>query len=258
MSKKTKSSGGFSLLELLFVVAILTLVMGVVFQQIIKLQKTSKTEEVKQDLVQEGREFVDTFVRDVHQSGFPGSGMRSVTLTADSQFRAVGLVKFAYDEVWLEADVNGDGTVDTIDYKVVADPNGNCPCKIQRSQVAKANGTVPDSQAISPTMELSNVINSGGANSGVSGTAAYSLVGTTSYGTSIDTVFSSYKSANVFTAYDASGNEISPATYSSGATTLASIKTIKINLNLLGSNNDLQTGTRPVMAFTASARVGGN
>jgi prepilin-type N-terminal cleavage/methylation domain-containing protein len=258
MNRKRKSSAGFTLLELMFVVLILTVVMGVVFQQILRVQKTSRTEEVKEDLVQESREFVDTFVRDVHQSGFPGAGMRSVALGTTSSQRAVGLVKFAYDEVWLEADVNGDGIIDTIDYKLTTDANGNCPCTIQRSQVNKVNGTAPDSQTISPTTELTGVINSGGANGGASGTAAYSLTGTTSTGASVNTVFAAYKTANVFTAYDASGNQISPATYSTGASTLATIKTIKINLNLLGSRNDLQTGTRPVITMSASARVGGN
>src|SRR6185369_11278915 len=108
-TEKTKSSRGFSLLELLFVVAILMLVMGVVFQQMISIQRTSKNEDVKQDLTQEAREFVDEFIRDVHQAGFPGAGIYSVAMTASDSRNAVGLVKFARDEVWLEADVNGDG-----------------------------------------------------------------------------------------------------------------------------------------------------
>lgn len=261
MNKK-KTSSGFTLLELMFVVAILTLVMGVVFQQITTIQKRAKTEDNKQDLTQEGREFMDIFIRDVHQAGFPGSGMYAVAMTATDSRRAVGLVKFANDEVWLEADVNGDGNVDTIDYKLTtASGSGQCPCKITRSQVAKANGTAPDSQTISPTTELTDIINSGGANGGTSGTAAYSLYGTlyaNNASRNLDTIYSNYKAANVFTAYDASGNEISAATYSTGSSTLASIKTIKINLNLLGRQGDLQTGMRPVIPLTASARVGGN
>ena len=259
---KTKKNSGFSLLELMFVVAILTLVMGVVFQQIMTVQKTSKAEDTKQDLTQEGREFMDIFIRDVHQAGFPGTGMYSVAMTSTDNRAAVGLVKFANDEVWLEADVNGDGQVDTIDYKLAtASGSGQCPCKITRSQVAKVNGTAPDSQTVSPTTELTDVINSGGANGGSSGTAAYSLYGTLYAGgasRNLDTVYSNYKSANVFTAYDAAGNEISAATYSTGSSTLASIKTIKINLNLLGRQGDLQTGMRAVIPLTAGARVGGN
>jgi prepilin-type N-terminal cleavage/methylation domain-containing protein len=262
MKKTRKSISGFSLLELMFVVAILTVVMGVVFQQIVTVQKTSKAEDTKQDLTQEGREFMDTFIRDVHQSGFPGTGMYSVAMASTDNRVAVGLVKFAYDEVWLEADVNGDGQVDTINYKLTtASGSGQCPCKITRSQVAKANGTAPDSQTISPTTELTDVINSGGANGGSSGTAAYSLYGSVFTGgasRTIESVYSNYKPANVFTAYDASGNEISPATYSTGSSTLASIKTIKINLNLLGRQGDLQTGMRAVIPLTASSRVGGN
>jgi prepilin-type N-terminal cleavage/methylation domain-containing protein len=262
MKKTKRTSSGFSLLELMFVVAILTVVMGVVFQQIMNVQKTSKAEETKQDLTQEGREFMDTFIRDVHQAGFPGTGMYTVALTSSDNRVAVGLVKFAYDEVWLEADVNGDGQVDTIDYKLTtASGTNQCPCKITRSQVAKVNGTAPDSQTISPTTELNDIINSGGANSGTSGTAAYSLYGTLYAGGAtrdLNTVYSNYKSANVFTAYDAAGNEISPATYSTGSSTLANIRAIKINLNLLGRQANLQSGMRAVIPLTASARVGGN
>jgi type II secretory pathway pseudopilin PulG len=261
-TEKTKLSRGFSLLELMFVVAILMLVMGVVFQQMISIQKTAKAEDTKQDLTQEGREFMDTMIRDIHQAGFPNSGIYSVAVTSTTAKNAVGLVKFAYDEVWLEADVNGDGSVDSIDYKLTtASGTGQCPCKITRSQVPKVDGTAPDSQTPSPTTELNDVINSGGANGGSSGTAAYSLFGNVFVGNStktVDNVYSNYKAANVFTAYDASGNEISPATYSTGAATLASIKTIKINLNLLGRQGDLQTGMRAVIPLTAGARVGGN
>lgn len=262
MTKKIKSSAGFSLLELVFVVAILTLVMGVVFRQINTVQKSAKNEDIKLDLTQEGREFMDQFIRDVHQSGFPGAGIYSVAMTPSDSRNAVGLVKFAYDEVWLEADVNGDGSVDSVDYKLVtASGNGQCPCKITRSQVPKVNGTAPDSQTPSPTTELTDVVNSGGANGGSSGTAAYTIYGNSYTGGSLhanNTLYSEYKAANVFTAYDAAGNEISPATYSTGSATLASIKTIRINLNLLARQGDLQTGRRTVIPLTASARVGGN
>ena len=147
---KRNSKAGFTLIELLVVVAILTLIMGVVFKQVNNVQKMSRNEDTKLDLTQEGREFVDVFIRDVHQAGYPGAAMYAPgavgTPAANDSRVAVGLVKFARDEVWFEADVNGDGSVDSVDYKLQPDANGNCPCKISRSQVSKANGTAPMSQ----------------------------------------------------------------------------------------------------------------
>lgn len=262
--KSSRKQFGFSLLEMLFVLLILTAVMGVVFRQINTVQKSSRGEELKLDLTQEGREFVDQFIRDVRQSGYPTSAMyASGTLAstpANDNRLAVGLVKYAYDEVWLEGDVNGDGTVQSVDYKLqTASGTNQCPCKVSRSQVAKVNGVAPTSQTISYNMELNDVINSGGASGVASGTAAYTIY---NFGSTqnLDTLYTAYKSQNLFTAYDVSGNPVAPADYSTaaGQATLATIKTIRINLNLLARAADLQTGARAVIPLTAAARVGNN
>ncbi len=262
--KSNRKQSGFSLLEMLFVLLILTLVMGVVFKQINTVQKTSRSEEQKLDLTQEGREFTDEFIRDIRQSGYPTAAMYAPgTLgspAANDNRLAVGLVKYAYDEVWLEGDVNGDGTVESIDYKLqTASGSGQCPCKVSRSEVVKTNGVAPMSQTISYNMELNDVINSGGANGGTTGSAAYTIYGT--IGTlQLDTLYTAYKNQNLFTAFDVSGNPVAPADYStaSGQATLATIKTIRINLNLLARSGDLQTGARAVIPLTAGARVGNN
>jgi prepilin-type N-terminal cleavage/methylation domain-containing protein len=270
MTHRNRSSKGFSLLEMVIVLAILMTVMGAVFQQIATVQKTSRTEEMKLDLTQEGREFVDQFVRDLHQAGYPNAGLFApgvLVATADNDSKnAVGLVKFAYDEVWLEADVNGDGAVDSINYKLqTASGSGQCPCKISRGWVPKdiGNSTSPWSQTANTsaayTVELQDLANSGGANGGTSGSAAYTIYGT-SNGISNDTMYAAYKNANVFTAYDVAGNEVAPADYStsSGKAALATIKNIRINLNLLARQGDPQTGKRPVITFSSAARVGNN
>ena len=278
MKNKHRSSAGFSLLEMVIVLAILTPVMAVVFQQISQVQRRSKTEDMKLDLAQEGREFVDQFVRDVHQSGYPSARLFAPgALTFDAtagpaghHLNAVGLVKFAYDEVWLEADVNGDGKVDSINYKLqTASGTGQCPCKISRGWVAKdlADNVVPTSQTANTsaayTIELQDVANSGGANGGTSGTAAYTLYGNSLIaGASVsnDTAYATYKNANVFTAYDENGLPVAPDNYSTanGPANLAKIKTIRINLNLLARQGDMQSGARPVITFSASAKVGTN
>ncbi len=265
--KRTRKFAGFSLLELLFVVAILSLVMGAVFRQVDSVQKANRGENQKMDLVQQGREFVDQFARDVHQSGYPTlaqyqSGALGSPAANDSRL-AVGLVKFAYDEVWLEADVNNDQTVESIDYKLLPGSTGNCPCVVARSEVPKVNGTAPTSQTISYSMELQDAINSGGANGGASGAGTYTIDGTTYIGSATqanDTAFAAYKNQNLFTAYDAYGNPVTPADYSTaaGQATLATIKTIRINVNLLSRYRDMQSGSRAVIPLAAAATVGNN
>src|ERR1700687_3392630 len=76
---KTKTSrqnaarwqGGFTLLELMLVCAILAIVLGSVFQGISTVTQRRQAEQVKVDLSQSAREFVDEFERDLHQAGYP-------------------------------------------------------------------------------------------------------------------------------------------------------------------------------------------
>lgn len=247
------------------VIGILSIVMAVVFTQINLVQKRYRTEEMKLDLTQESREFMDQIVRDLHSVGYPTQKMYSTAVlnsTPSNDYKvAVGLVKASYDELWFEGDVDGDGQVDVIDYKLQADSSsGNCPCRVSRSQTVKVTGT-PMSQTISYNMELTDVINSGGAGGNATDTAKYTITGSASVvgGTTQtnDSLFSSYKTANLFTYYDADGNPVPTGdlSTSAGVTNLAKIKVIRINLNVLGRQGDMQTGVRPVMSYTAAVRM---
>src|ERR1700688_2284090 len=73
--RSASSQAGFSLLEMIFVVAILTIVMASVFNGVNTAIQRSQAEQVKVDLVQEGREFIDEFERDLHQAGYPNCHM---------------------------------------------------------------------------------------------------------------------------------------------------------------------------------------
>ena len=57
------SQKGFSLIELVIVCAILTIVLGAVFNGIDLATQRSQAEQTKVDLTQEGREFIDEFER---------------------------------------------------------------------------------------------------------------------------------------------------------------------------------------------------
>lgn len=113
------------------------------------------------DIFQESRDFVDQFVRDAHEAGYPSAPMFDTTswptsvaspVYADSRL-AAGIVLMGPSEIKFEGDVEGNGRVDVVDYKLVATGN-NCPC-LQRAAVDKASGTAVFSN------EVQNVQNAG-------------------------------------------------------------------------------------------------
>ena len=188
---RRKSEQGFSLIELLVVCLVLVVVMGSVFKTINNIMQRSQAEQVKTDLTQQAREFVDEFERDVHQAGYPNCRMiktpgaanncppdYSNPQVAQNASVAAGLVLVSNTEIVFEGDVDGDGGVDTVWYRLV-DQNGNypptttCPCTVQRSQMPKAANTLPLAQPTLFAQELQNVVNSG------------VVAGTTPYGTGL-------------------------------------------------------------------------
>lgn len=245
-----KRQKGFSLIELLVVVVILMLVTGVVFQQIDLVQKRGRSEDVKMDLTQESREFLDQMVRDLHTSGYPNKRMYIVNLVNDNDNRnAVGLVQVTSTSLWFEGDVDGDGQVDSIQYQLQA-PGGRCPCTVRRSQVVKVNGTAPMAQASNFNMEVENVINSGGT---------FPIGGASPPGLPApDVLYGDYKAAPVFQAFDVNGNQMGlPLSIAANPTIIPTIKTIRINLNVLAGpqGTDIETRMRPVVSMTAAARL---
>ncbi|MGI9102616.1 MAG: prepilin-type N-terminal cleavage/methylation domain-containing protein [Terriglobales bacterium] len=265
---KRNRQRGFSMLEIVVVIAIVMIVMAVVFGQMWLFQKTARREQTKIDLTQESRAFLDQIVRDLHQAGYPngsmyGSGVLNATPQNDSRY-ASGLVKFSYTDLWFEGDVDDDGQVESVRYTLQADANGNCPCTIARSVVVKLNNTAPMSQATNYSTSLENVVNSAGSGgTGTNGSLTItgnSMVRNASgsmVSTSNDSLYSAYEGAYLFVAYDASGNTVSPTDIATNPTALASIRTIQITLNVLASSSayDLQNNYRPAVSMTAAARL---
>jgi prepilin-type N-terminal cleavage/methylation domain-containing protein len=251
MLKLHPNARGFSLIELMIVIAILSVVMGAVFSQITGVQQRYRTEEAKLDIAQESREFLDQMVRDLHQAGYPTSKMYDSAVfagpTNNDHRVAAGLVKFAYNDVWFEGDVDGDGLVESVRYTLSTDAGGMCPCTIKRSQQWKLDNP-PMSQTVSYTTELQNVINSGGA---------YTISGTGPGGTSNTVLYGALAAAHVFEAYDATGAPVVETDIASNPTLLGSIRTIKITVNVLAAQkaSDMQTGLRAPISLTASARL---
>jgi len=211
---------GFSLLELLLVIAILSLIVGAVFSQMGDAQQRLNAEETKLGDFQEARDFVDQFFRDINQAGTPNIRMYDPTqtfspalttpYTNDSRF-AVGLVSIDNNSITFEGSVNGNGTVQSVTYKI--NGSGTCTYCLQRSQVDKVNG--------SPLLAAA-----GGAQS-------------TDWGTEINDLTNTNTTAfPIFRFYKYDGTQIDPTTLpldistTAGTTAIANVKTIQINLTI--------------------------
>ncbi len=208
----TARQRGFSLLELLLVIAILSLIVGAVFSQMGDAQRRLNAEEMKLGDFQEARDFVDQFFRDINQAGTPNIRMYDPVITFgpppinDSRL-AVGLVSIDNGSITFEGSVNGTGTVQSVTYKI--NGSGTCPACLQRSQIDKKTGDPITGQ-----------------NTPDWGTEINDLTNTN---TTVFPIFRFYK-------YD--GTQIDPTTLplnistTAGATAIANVKTIQINLTI--------------------------
>jgi len=277
---------GFSLVELLVVTAVLMIVLGGIVQYIAVAGQRSKIEATKVDLTQEAREFVDEFERDIHQAGYPNcrqfnnAALCPNAATYNDQRIAGGLVYVSSTRIEFEGDVDGDGTVDSVQYRLVdsagnSPPTGTCPCTIQRSQQPKGPGG-PLAQGTAWSQELTNVVNSGNPAGGapygggllISGTALFhgGSVTNDAYYAAVST----FKDFPVFSAYDQNGNVVPLSPFvdistAAGQQTLACpvanttcVKSIRITINLLGSGTtgyDTKTFVRPVVTLVGNGRM---
>ena len=272
---------GFSFLELLVASAVLLVVVGAAMSYVAVATQRSKVEQTKVDLSQEGREFVDEFERDIHQAGYPGcanfnnfgvNNCATITNYNNANF-AAGLVSISNTNVIFEGDVDGDGIVDSVQYRLVDSagtypPSTTCPCTLQRSQVPKVAGlTAPTyTQATNFSQELQNVVNSGvpggtntyGGGLPITGNTLFS--GASYTNTAYYAAITTFKDFPIFTAYDQYGNVVAlplDNTTVAGQQTLATIKSIRLTINLLGSATtgyDQKTGVRPVLTLVGDAR----
>ena len=217
-NSRTARQAGFSLIELLIVIAILGLVVGAVFSQVGVAQQRLNAEEIKLDDFQQARDFVDQFFRDINQAGSPNIRMFDPTSAGFPAFQsqpindsrlAVGLVSIDKNAITFEGAVNGAGTVQSITYMI--NGNGNCTLCLQRSQVDKQNGSPVNGQAAA------------------------------NWGTEVNDVVTT----PIFRYFRYDGTEITslPKDISTDAVTIANVKTIQINLTIRNPNViDQQTG----------------
>jgi prepilin-type N-terminal cleavage/methylation domain-containing protein len=228
---------GFSLIELILVIAILSLILGAVFSQLGIAQQRLSTEEIRLDDFQQARDFVDQFFRDINQIGTPNMQIFdtstpssfSPALTSQTTYTyanqyindkrfAIGLIKIDNNEIRFEGSMTGNGTVQTVIYKI--NGSGTCSACMQRSQVDKATA---DPLTFSGTTTNQN------------------------WGTEVNDVILTNP---VFRFYQYDGTLITIPTggidytiSQADADILASVKTIQINLTIRNNNvMDKQTG----------------
>src|SRR5215470_5102951 len=66
-----KGISGFSLIELMVVLILVLVISAAIFQTINMTTQRSSTEQIKLDMFQEAREFMDQMSRDLRQAGYP-------------------------------------------------------------------------------------------------------------------------------------------------------------------------------------------
>lgn len=222
-TKKRKPQLGFSLIELMVVLLILSVMMGAVFSQINLVQQRNSVEQNRVDIFEEGRSFVDQMTRDLHHAGYPNPrNFAAGYITGpNDQHAAVGLVKVAVDQLWFEGDVAGDGNVYSVQFYL--DPNGNnCPC-LKRSQSVKLSGDPLTGQ------------------------------GTATYYSEVQGVQNGTSTNPIFQAYDLNGNLITlPVDFDNNKTTMAQIRSISVTVTVQSSVMDFKTKTYPITTLVSS------
>ena len=140
---RRNSERGFSIVEMLVTMAIFSLVSGSVLALVSDTYRSYTNEKANSDVMWDGRAAVDLMVRELRLAGYPpvGAYAASAGLTsANSNLVATTFVTAAATQVVFEADLDGDGVVERVEYRL----NGSV---LERSAVPKnADGSVSAAQ----------------------------------------------------------------------------------------------------------------
>jgi type II secretory pathway pseudopilin PulG len=237
---------GFSLIEMLIAVAMVTAVMAVVMSGIIQMQQRSNTESTAVDVSQQTRDFIDQMVRDIHNVGYPPPQVVTSAVAAGCSANvaiACGVISYNPTQIIYEGDLDGSGTVYRVYVQLQPGAGGKCPCTLQRGAIRKSDalsGTAP-----TYFTEVNGVLNSG--NGLGSATYPISLPGPSSY--------TSYGAADVFDAYDVGGGTVGACTTIASC---SSIHSVQITANIAPNYGDAATKTYRVFSITSKARMNNN
>ena len=224
MNTKQARQRGFTLVELLMVVAVLSIVVGAIFSQIERAQVRYRVEDQKVDLTQQEREFIDQFTRDLHQAGYPSVSMFGGQYTTSSSQVAGGLWSISSTELHMEGNVDGTG-VQSIVYSYVGGASP-CPC-LRRSAIPKVDGVAPSAQGLGTAfIQVQNVI--------------------------------PIATQPVFAAFDNTGAPIDLTGTITDPATLAKIKSVQITVTTQGQLKDTDAHKDIQVTMTGMARLVNN
>ena len=231
---------GFSLIELMVVIVMISLVMAAVLSQVRQVQQRSTAEQGRVDDFQQARDFMAQVVRDGRQMGYPNSHNYDTSNTTlwptatplinDSRI-AAGLIKLTPTELDFGGDMDGSGSVEIVSYKINGD--GLCAQCMERAQIVKITGS-PLTQATTIAaanyvQEVQNVQNAASA------------------------------AAPIFSAFDASGAQIPLGTgidINASPTTVAKVRAIRVNLDVANPTSiDPQTKKRLESDITGTIQI---
>jgi prepilin-type N-terminal cleavage/methylation domain-containing protein len=243
-ARSNTGSRGFSLIEMLVAMAIVTAVLAVVMRGIIQMQQRGSAESTKVDVTQQTRDFIDQMMRDVHNVGYPPplvfNGAPACTGNAAV---ACGVISYTPTQIIYEGDLDGSGTVYRVYVQLQPGAGGTCPCILQRGALRKSDALTGGA----PTYftEVNGVLNSG--NGFGAATYAVNLPAAGSY--------SSYGTADVFDAYDVSGGNVGTCTTIAAC---SSIHSVQITANIAANYGDPTTKAYHVFSITSKARMNNN
>ena len=285
MNRSTRlAQHGFSLIEMMMVILILSIITGVVFNYVVTVQKRYHTEEARLDIQQESREFLDQMVRDLHTAGYPnfrisGTGgvapnpANALDPVANNPKVAVGLVAVSYTDILFEGDVDGSGSISSMRYTLQTATPNFCPCSIGRSQQPKQAGSPLSNDLGGPQLlryatQVQNVMNSNGSVNGLGGAivgpAPFNIAGNTRWaGITNQQEYGTYTQPPVFEFYDIAGNLVpnippnlsNAANVQAGITAARATAQVNIVINVLSNTEDMQTGLRPAASMRGAVRV---
>ncbi len=121
-----KRSAGFTLVESLIAVVVLTIFLVGIFSLVNKSQAHFRVETQKVDFTQQQREFIDQFTRDLHQAGFPTPASQGL---APPPGGFAGVTAFpSSTDLTFQGDLDGNGIVQTVEYVYNPPTAPNCDC----------------------------------------------------------------------------------------------------------------------------------
>ena len=222
---------GMSLIEVMIVLLMTTVITGAIFSEMVNVNRNNAREQVKLDLFQQDRDFLDQLSRDLHQAGYPSpkNFANGQVSSMNTSIAAVGLVKVDISELRFEGDVDGTGTVSSLIYQLVTSGD-NCPC-LRRSQINKISADPLTGQ------------------------------GTPAWYTEVQNVQNGDSTNPIFHAYTGGGTEVTlPVALTSNLAdpanvTLAGIDTIKIVLTTQAKHADPATGFKPSTTLVSTIRL---